>query len=132
MNLLNQNICGSQKFMIKLKLYKGYVGIQSNDLHQNVLWIKEDIYFGKMTKKTDYGIQVDDICFSYIKPGAKRCNLNGQIEIGYHNWKSNKCIQMENFYVEERKGKPGGMILWTKNKAKVKLKRNFCIDYDKV
>lgn len=33
---------------------RGYVGIEHNDIHMSMLWIREDVYFGKMIKKIDY------------------------------------------------------------------------------
>lgn len=93
-----------------MNINRGYIHIRHLDIHQNHLFIREDIFHGRTISYIDYGIKVDDICFRYIYPGAHRTELDGRIEVGDYNPRSNKWINLENFNIEVLKnGEIGGM-----------------------
>ena len=99
-----------------------YHAIIEKNFHQNVLWIRNDILRGRTISRTQFGIQVENMAFRYIKPGSPKENIRWkEIEIGDFNFLSNKWIDLDNIVVENRNNKPGGLGLATHKKVKYKF-----------
>jgi len=96
------------------KLYPelpNYVRLHTNDIYMNHIFIRSDIARNRPINRIPYGFRIEDIYFRYIKPHSKKCELF-QNEIGDFNFGSNKWIKekdINEFYREQRTGKPGGL-----------------------
>ena len=78
----------------------GYNMFNDRSMHTNVLYVKSNIIRRRTIVEIPYGFKLEDICFRYVPPFAKKIELTAN-EIGDFNFKSHKKWISTKFFYQE-------------------------------